>query len=293
MQQRIITAPRIIPFSVPTIIMKGFDAFLDEHDLNELAGNPDTSIGRIARELDAANGDRNYTDAEILVEFGGRQCYRAWSIKGRETPDYIENILVSKHGSVLAHAHFTFLISGVSRSLSHELIRHAAGVDISEESQRYVDANKVRFVVPPILLHMWGGDITCSDAQDWLASKVEAVEAYNRWQAEIEAMLESAPETASLTKSEKRSLITKRANEAARADLPNACETRLQWTVNARALRHIMMLRGDPAADMEIRRFAAELANVCKPLAPTFFDDIEVVDGDFSVGRVIGLHEKV
>lgn len=290
MQDRIITTPKIIPFAVPAILPEGFAEFVREHGLSEVVDKPNSPLQRVDNHL--MNESTPFTDAEILVEFGGRQCYRAWSA-GRQTSEYIENIIESKHGSVLAHAHFTFLISGVSRTLTHELIRHAAGVDISEESQRYVDANKVRFVVPPILLHMWGDDITCADAQDWFASKVAAVEAYNRWQADIEAMLETSPETANLTKAEKRSLITKRANEAARADLPNACETRLQWTVNARALRHILMLRGDPAADMEIRRFAAELTPLCKKLAPTFFDDIEVVDGDFGVGRVIGLHQKV
>lgn len=287
MTHRIIVKPSIIPFSVPAILPQGLSAFVAEHGLNEIIDEKgaDSPIGRI---VDHVTNGSAFTDAEILVEFGGRQCYRAWRA-GRETPEYVENILASKHGSVLAHAHFTFLIAGVSRTLTHELIRHAAGVDISEESQRYVDAEKVRFVVPPILLEMWDNDITCQDAQDWLADKLQAVENYNRVQADIEMYLDAHPKLVG----QKRSEYIKRANEAARADLPNAAETRLQWTVNARALRHILMIRGDTAADLEIRRFAAALTPVCKALAPTFFDDITVEDGDFGVNTVIGTYQKV
>lgn len=286
MTNRLLTAPTIIAFSAPAIIPEGFLAFIAEHDLHDLAANTSTPIGKIANHV--VVDIPKHSDAEILVEFAGRQCYRAWK-SGRETPEYIDNIIGSMHGSVLAHAHFSFAISGVSRTLTHELIRHAAGVDISEESQRYVDAEQVRFVVPPILLHMWDNDLTCSEAQDWFADKMRAVVAYNRVQAEIEAMLEGLP----VDQAKKRSEIVKRANEAARADLPNACETRLVWTVNARALRHILMLRGDPAADLEIKRFATMLTPICKALAPAFFNDIEVVADEFGVGKVIGQYVKV
>ena len=83
------------------------------------------------------------TDTEIggeqLVEAGGRLCYVSYG-KGRKTnAEYIDNIIESKHGSVLEHAVWNFIIAGVSRSFTHELIRHRAGWGYSQLSQRYVD----------------------------------------------------------------------------------------------------------------------------------------------------------
>ena len=93
------------------------------------------------------------TDGERLAEFAGRLCYMSQANPaGRNTRDYLENIKKQGHGSVLEHANYTVLLEGVSRSLTHELVRHRAGFAYSQLSQRYVDESDAAFVVPPAIL---------------------------------------------------------------------------------------------------------------------------------------------
>src|SRR5215216_4732574 len=108
------------------------------------------------------------TDGERLAEFAGRLCYMSQkNPAGRTTREYLENIKKQGHGSVLEHANYSLLLEGVSRSLTHELIRHRAGFSFSQLSQRYVDESEASFVVPPAV----AGD--------------EALEA--AWRAQIES----------------------------------------------------------------------------------------------------------
>ena len=88
--------------------------------------------------------------AEILAEIAGRTCYMSFGKGRKSNQEYIDNILVSKHGSVLEHAVWCLLITGVSRALTHELVRHRAGFGYSQLSQRYVDESEARYVVPPL-----------------------------------------------------------------------------------------------------------------------------------------------
>ena len=88
--------------------------------------------------------------AEILAEIAGRACYMSFGKGRKSNQEYIENILSSKHGSVHEHAVWNLLITGVSRALTHELVRHRAGFGYSQLSQRYVDEAEARYVVPPL-----------------------------------------------------------------------------------------------------------------------------------------------
>ncbi len=88
--------------------------------------------------------------AEILNEIAGRTCYMSFGKGRKSNQEYLENILSSKHGSVLEHAVWNLLITGVSRALTHELVRHRAGFGYSQLSQRYVDESEARYVVPPL-----------------------------------------------------------------------------------------------------------------------------------------------
>src|SRR5690349_13349697 len=93
------------------------------------------------------------TDGERLAEFAGRLCYMSQrNPAGRDTHEYIENIKRQGHGSVLEHANYSLLLEGVSRSLTHELVRHRAGFAYSQLSQRYVDESAASFVVPPAII---------------------------------------------------------------------------------------------------------------------------------------------
>src|SRR5215471_2922530 len=93
------------------------------------------------------------TDGERLAEFAGRLCYMSQHNPAkRPTRDYIENIKKQGHGSVLEHANYSILLEGVSRSLTHEMVRHRAGFAYSQLSQRYVDESQASFVIPPAIV---------------------------------------------------------------------------------------------------------------------------------------------
>ena len=92
------------------------------------------------------------TDGERLAEFAGRLCYMSQhNPAGRSTAEYLQNILRQGHGSVFEHSTYVVLIEGISRSCSHELVRHRAGWGYSQLSQRYVDESHAAFVMPPAI----------------------------------------------------------------------------------------------------------------------------------------------
>ena len=115
------------------------------------------------------------TDGERLAEFAGRLCYMSQkNPANRATRDYLENIKKQGHGSVLEHANYSLLLEGVSRSLTHELVRHRAGFAYSQLSQRYVDESQANFVVPPAIV----GDEALE--KEWRAQIDEAQRCYVR-----------------------------------------------------------------------------------------------------------------
>jgi thymidylate synthase (FAD) len=269
----LITAPWVRVIAKPQISPSALYSFVNDHDLGDLADDLETPIGKLCNAVDFPS-DHDITDADLLTEFAGRFCYRAWG-KGRSTEDYIRNILAEAHGNVLAHATVSFIVTGVSRSLTHELIRHHVGTNPSQESQRYVTAEggeieiigyrATRAVVPPLILSLADGLPLMLD--DFQEDYGVALESYHGW---LEAIKESLPADMPAT------LRKKRANEAARAFLPNATETRLVWTMNLRAARNVIEQRGDEHADLEIRRLAAAFTKELKKVAPLCFADAEV-----------------
>jgi thymidylate synthase (FAD) len=221
---------------------------------------------------------------QVVAEFAGRLCYLSFgedagmegghkTIKGRTTnKDYLANILRTKHGSVLEHAIWTVLIEGVSRALTHELVRHRAGFGFSQLSQRYVDESNIAFVRPPEI------EAGTPQFQAWLNANEYALEGYRVILHKLESELES-DETLSAT------MRKKRARQAARSVLPNCAETKIVVTGNARSWRHFIEMRGSPAADVEIRRLAVDLCTLFQKEAPNIFGDYSVEDlGDGTFG---------
>ena len=180
------------------------------------------------------------TDGERLAEFAGRLCYMSQHNPAkRETRDYLENIKKQGHGSVLEHANYSLLLEGVSRSLTHELVRHRAGFAYSQLSQRYVDESAANFVIPPAVI----GDESLEGT--WRAQVEQAQGAYASLVAQL---MERYGWVAD--KVHRR----KMAREAARAVLPNATETKIVVTANARAWRTMLELRSSEGAEL---KFAA------------------------------------
>jgi thymidylate synthase (FAD) len=184
---------------------------------------------------------------------------------GRSTREYLENIKRQGHGSVLEHASYSLLLEGVSRSLTHELVRHRAGFAYSQLSQRYVDESEASFVLPPAI----AGDERLEE--EWRRQIDTALASYVAF---VDGLMERYGWIAD--KVHRR----KMAREAARAVLPNATETKIVVTGNARAWRTMLELRASEAAELEIRRLAVAVLRLLHREAPAFFSDFEIYMAD-------------
>jgi thymidylate synthase (FAD) len=218
------------------------------------------------------------TDGEKLAEFAGRLCYMSQhNPAGRTTAEYLANILRQGHGSVFEHAVYVLLIEGISRSCSHELVRHRAGFGYSQLSQRYVDESNASFVMPPAIL----GDGTME--AEWQTQVESAQAAYVRAVERLMVKYDWVGD-----KVHRRKL----AREAARSVLPNATEVKIVVSGNGRAWRTMLELRLGEGAELEIRRMALACLRLLQQEAPALFADFEIypaADGT-ECGRV-GFHK--
>ena len=206
------------------------------------------------------------TDADggpALVEFAGRACYQSWSKPNPRTAtnaDYLKHIIDVGHFSVLEHASVSFYITGLSRSCTHELVRHRH-FSYSQLSQRYVAEGDAQVVVPPEI----EGD------EELEAIFRKAADASRTAYAALLAGLE-----AKLADTGNQTLRRKQARQAARAVLPNATETRIVVTGNYRAWRHFIAMRASEHADVEIRRLAIACLRQLQGAAPAVFADFQI-----------------
>jgi len=260
---RIISEPEIYLVGRQTLNQEEVDRFLEDH--------------ATSWQTDSENG------SELIVELAGRICYLSFGGKQfrKTNADYVGNLINQGHGSVLEHAVWDLLITGVSRSLTHELVRHRAGVGISQLSQRYVDESTADFIEPAVI----AADPELHEA--WKSSIEASHEAYkvlvDKLAVRVESTFPDLPRTQRL----------KMAREAARSVLPNATETKVLLSANARALRWIMTLRGGEGAEPEIRRLAVKLARLMQKEAPNLFHDIEIVQLPDGTEGVSVTHQKV
>ena len=191
------------------------------------------------------------SDGETIAEIAGRICYMSFDNKAKRTnAQYLSNIIGHQHYSVLEHANFTFIFTGVSRALTHELVRHRH-FSFSQLSQRYVDHSKVEAVVPAAIQ----GELE----MELLAHHIKATELYQR-------IVEAYPAEDLAGK--------KRIRGAARAVLPECTETKIVVTGNVRTWREFIEKRLSPAADAEIRGLASKVLDVLYKEAPSMFTDL-------------------
>lgn len=235
------------------------DRFLEDHGVS---WQTDTEVG-----------------GEELIEVAGRVCYMSFAKPrpgGNST--YIKHLLEVGHGSVLEHAVWNFVFTGVSRALTHELVRHRAGMAYSQLSQRYVDESVAEYVEPdciadnPELHRLWVDAVhTCHKAYVELANKLQDT-------------FQDEPD---------KTLRRKLARQAARSILPNATETKIFVSANARALRHFIEMRGNRHAEVEIRKLAIAVLRLLQTDAPNIFGDYQLEplpDGTF---EAVTSHRKV
>ena len=206
------------------------------------------------------------TDADggqALVEFAGRACYQSWNKPNPATATNASNVrhlLEVGHLSVLEHATATFYLSGVSRSFTHELVRHRH-FSYSQLSQRYVPERDAAMVEPAAI----------ADDPELHRLFVEAADASLRAYTTLLEGLE-----ATYTDVPNATLRRKQARQAARSVLPNATETRIVVTGNYRAWRHFIAMRATEAADVEIRHIAVMCLRELRKVAPNVFGDFTI-----------------
>ena len=206
------------------------------------------------------------TDADggqALAEFAGRACYQSWDKPNAATATnagYLRHILEVGHLSVLEHGTVSMYLTGVSRSLTHELIRHRH-FSYSQLSQRYVPEQDAEVVEPAVI---------AADPElhaQFVAATDAAVAAYTRLLEGLEERFADAPNA---------TLRRKQARQAARSVLPNATETRIVVTGNYRAWRHFVAMRASEHADVEIRELAVACLRELQRVAGNVFSDFRI-----------------
>lgn len=178
-----------------------------------------------------------------FVEFAGRICYRSMPKGGEKASQYVMKRVCDGHGSILEHAMATFLVRGISRACSHQIVRHRIA-SYSQESQRYVDASDPDFVVPQAI--------------------VESEEATAVWSAFLGQC--------SQVYSELREYGIRK--EDARFVLPNATATTILISMNFRAFRHFIEMRCAKDAQWEIREVALKMLDELFHQCPGVFTDL-------------------
>ncbi len=240
---KILRKPKVYLIGKQTINVDGLKDFFKD---NEFSWETDTDI-----------------PAEQVCEIAGRLCYLSYGKGRKSNKEYIHHLLEVGHGSVLEHAVWNFIITNVSRSLTHELVRHRIGFAYSQLSQRYVDEKDTDFVEPDCI------------AQDenlhklWLETVEQTRKSYIKLVDKLSEIYANFPD---------KTMRRKLARQAARSVLPNATETKIFVTANARALRNFIELRANEAADIEIRRLAIAILKIMKREAPNIFGDYEIYE---------------
>ena len=187
-----------------------------------------------------------YTEnADAICAAAGKSCYSekpAHELINQGEPEKILGQIVGMgHHSVIEHAYFTFSVEGVSRSLTHQLVRHRVA-SFSQQSQRYVSLKEPTYVIPETIKN----DPECREIYEAMMQSVW--DAYHKLQKRVPS-------------------------EDARYVLPNGCTTNITITMNARELLHFFSLGCCNRAQWEIREMADEMMKLCKKVSPTIFKD--------------------
>lgn len=205
------------------------------------------------------------THIDELAELGGRNCYQSWNRPHPKTATnegYLANIIEQLHFSVMEHGSVTFYAEGVSRSLLAEITRHRH-LSFSVVSQRYVDANDLTLVIPPIVFELPPSD------QSWTVADLQ-----QHWFQNLEIYNQLVGLFVG------HGYNRKEAREAARAILPNMTDSPLVVTGNIRAWRDVLSKRYHIAADKEIQEFATQVLGHLRVLAPNSVQDIGGIYGE-------------
>jgi thymidylate synthase (FAD) len=259
--------PGVVLLARPTVNVPGLAGFLSGFD----------PALRFPEYLDDPTG---LPDGAQLCKIAGQVCYMSFGPKrtfNAQATRYFDNLKSSGHGSVFEHASFSMLFYGISRSVTHELIRHRAGFGYSQLSQRFVSGRMLRFVERP------------EYQQDELfhAQFIERIErASEEYAALTNRLLEMQQAGTQILSAEAKTDLRKKVQQCARSVLPNETEAPIVVTANARAWRHFIEMRADAHAEIEIRELAVRAFLCLYKTDPILFSDYtleQVPDGTYTV----------
>jgi thymidylate synthase (FAD) len=230
------------------------------------------------------------TDAERLIECAARACYDSMG-NGRPSAAHHKHIMEVNHGSVTEHASLSFFIGGVSRGLTHELVRHRVGVAISQRSTRYVDENESPWAWHPLISEFLkahpeeiGGFGEGRIPRSTFVVQETAQNAYRQVVEQLQVWL--------ISKGADKFTARKQARGAARGLLGNALTTELVWTANCRALKTVLDQRAKGAADAEIRLLANRLYEEALPYWPSYLGCYQKRDCPDGIGYELYIPDK-
>lgn len=214
----------------------------------------------------------NYTpNAEETIASAGKLCYSSVGVdeidknlSKEAIQKYINMLNNLGHESPIEHASFTFVAEGISRSLSHQLVRHRLA-SYSQQSQRYVKINNFEYIIPPSI----------EENEEAKEVFIKAMQEDQKNYSQITDVLFNKNYNSfikeGIAEKEARRKAEKLAIEDARYVFPNACETKIVFTMNTRSLMHFFSLRCCNRAQWEIRNMAFEMVKICKKIYPTLF----------------------
>lgn len=215
---------------------------------------------------------------EEVVAAAAKLCYSPSDIgslrkriKTQDQKSFVEKLMKMGHLSPIEHVSFTFAIEGISRACSHQLVRHRLA-SYSQQSQRYLNESKgFDYVIPPA---------------------IKADPALKKYFEDFMAQSQRTYEEI-INRLHERGIQGELANQDARFVLPNAAETKIMVTMNARELLHFFRTRCCRRSQWEIRQVAEEMLNICKKMAPTLFGRAGPAclfgpcpEGEFSCGEI-------
>ena len=199
--------------------------------------------------------DKDATDSELLIEYCGRVCYLSFgeNQSPKNNRQYIRNLIDQGHESVLEHATWSFLATNITRSFTHQLVRHRVGFSFSQLSQQYADQSDTPYTKIDQM------DLPPEKRAHWIQIRDELHAFYQ--ELITDASMENEKE------------MRRRRYSAARLVLPNDLNTVVAFSANARSLRHFLTIRGGIVGDLEMRRFSASLLDLISGEAPAVFED--------------------
>jgi thymidylate synthase (FAD) len=262
-----LTHPGVVVLARPQTNLAGMAGFL--HGYGETSSFPEYLAD-----------PTSLPDGAQLCKVAGQLCYMSFGRKRSYNADagrYFDNLKASGHGSVFEHANFSLLLYGISRSVTHELVRHRAGLAFSQQSQRYVSGRMVRFVERP----EYAID---EELHQQFQQRIERASA--EYAAITGRILEMQHAGEQLLSSEQRTDLRKKVQQTARSVLPNETEAPIVVTGNARAWRHVISMRASAHAETEIRELAVRIFLCLYLTDPVLFSDYtleKLSDGTMAV----------